>query len=238
MTRQAKKEKTERTLNPRHEDERKSKIVQITPKSKSQENFLDALSQCTLIVGNGSAGTGKTFLAATHAANKMLSVGKHKVIVSRPYVSMGKSAGLLPGTLEEKLAPYLAPILTVLKESLGTTKYNADFGKTIQVQLLEAVRGMDFQNCTVIIDEAQNLTIEEIKSIVTRIGNDCQLILIGDSYQSDLKAGESGLEWLCDIINKYKIEGADVTRFTSKDIVRSGICKKFVEIFDKEGAKR
>lgn len=238
MTRQVKKEKSVRTLNPHFENERKSKIVNIVPMNEAQASFLEGLRSDVLIVGNGSAGTGKTYISAAHAANKLLSVGNHKIIVSRPYVAMGKSAGLLPGTLEEKLAPYLAPILTVLKESLGTTKYNADFGKTIQVQLLEAIRGMDFQNCTVIIDEAQNLTIEEIKSVVTRIGRDCQLILVGDSYQSDLKTGESGLEWLCDIVGKYKIKEASVTRFTSKDIVRSGICKTFVEIFDKEGKKR
>lgn len=216
------------------EDEREGLVVNIMPKNDAQRLFLDILKTSKVAIASGSAGTGKTFLAATHAANEYLRRKDVKIYISRPYVPMGRTVGMLPGTVEEKMAPFLAPITNVLKKQLGK-KYDADFGTNIQIQLLEAIRGLDLDNAILIVDEAQNLTKDEIKSIVTRIGNNAQVIFTGDTRQSDLKAGESGLDWLCDIIGKYDIKGADFAEFFPEDIVRSGIVKQFVMAFDSEG---
>lgn len=227
-------QKRGRTLNSKFEDERESLLVNVIPKNESQADFMELMRTKQIVVANGSAGTGKTFLAATHAANRYLRDSRLKILLSRPYVTMGRSAGLLPGTLEEKMAPFLAPLTSVLKAQLGK-KYEADFGKNIQFQLVESIRGLDLQDAILLVDEAQNLTIDEIKSIVTRIGDNAQIIFTGDSYQSDLKPNESGLEWLCDMIEKYNIRGADFVEFGPEDIVRSELVKHFIQAFDKEG---
>lgn len=235
MTRQRKTEirRGKRSFDEKFQDQRQSMIVNIEPKNDAQRFFIKALKENKIVIANGSAGTGKTFIAATHAANAYLRDPSLTLYLARPYIPMGRSAGLLPGTLEEKMAPYLAPLISVLKNQMGE-KYVADFGKNIHVQLIEAIRGTDLKDSILLIDEAQNLTIAEIKSIVTRLGDNSQIILTGDSYQSDLKPGESGLDWLCDLIEKYNIDGAEFVEFLPEDIVRSGLVKKFVQIFDKE----
>lgn len=222
-----------RAFDEKFQDQRQSMIVNVVAKNDAQKQFLQALRDNQIVIANGSAGTGKTYIAATHAANAYLRNPSLTIYMARPYVTMGRSAGLLPGTLEEKMAPFLAPLVSVLKNQLGD-KYIADFGKNIHIQLIEAIRGTDLQDSILLIDEAQNLTIPEIKSIVTRLGENSQIIFTGDSYQSDLKEGESGLDWLCDMIDKYDIKGADFVEFLPDDIVRSGLVKRFVQIFDKE----
>lgn len=234
VRRKARVEKDERVFSDKFEDERISRINTIVPKTDAQADFMSSLNTSQIVVGMGSAGTGKTYLAATHAANQYLKESGKTIYISRPYVTMGKSAGMLPGTLEEKMLPFLAPIVSVLKKQLGP-KFDIDFGKNIHVQLIEAIRGLDLSNAILIVDEAQNLNREEIKSIVTRLGENSQIILVGDSRQSDLPAGQSGLEWLVDLIDKYDIQGCDFVEFGPEDIVRSGIVKEFVKIFDKEG---
>lgn len=226
--------KSVRTFDDKFSDERTALIQEIRPMNEAQALFVDVLKKNQIAVAMGSAGTGKTYMAATHAANQYLRNPSTTIYMSRPYVTMGRSAGLLPGTIEEKMAPFLAPITGVLKSQLGK-KYEADFGKSIQVQLIEAIRGLDLKDAILIVDEAQNLTRDEMKSIVTRLGSGSQIILVGDSKQSDLPKGESGLEWLVDLIEKYDIKGCDFVEFGAEDIVRSGIVKRFVEIFDEEG---
>lgn len=236
MARQPKRERVQRgrTFEEKFEDERKAMVVNIVPKNAAQEDLLEVMNECQIAIARGSAGSGKTFLAATHAANQYLRNPNMKIYISRPYVPMGRSVGLLPGEITDKLAAFLTPLTSVLKNQLGK-KYDADFGKNIQIQLLEAIRGLDLNNAILLVDEAQNLTKEEIKSIVTRIGKGAQIIFTGDTKQSDLKKGESGLDWLCDIIHRHKIKGADWVDFYPEDIVRSGIVKQLVIAFDKEG---
>lgn len=236
MARQPKRERSQRnrSFEDKFEDERKSMIVNINPKNEAQEDFIDVLKTCKIAIARGSAGTGKTFMAATHAANEYLRRQNLKIYMSRPYVPMGRTVGMLPGTAEEKIAPFLAPITNVLKSQLGK-KFDADFGKNIQIQLVEAIRGLDLEDAILLVDEAQNLTREEMKSIVTRLGKGAQIIFTGDTRQSDLKKGESGLDWLCDIVNKYDIHDVDWVDFGPEDCVRSGIVKQFLLAFDEEG---
>jgi len=226
-----------RKKNAKFEDERELKAQPINAKSNTQRDYLKALQQKILIVGTGAAGTGKTFVAASHAANRLVHGEVDSIVLSRPYVAMGRSSGFFPGTVHEKLEPYLKPMLNVFKKRLGDNAYACDLRKgRISIQPMEAIRGMSFEDCVLIIDEAQNTTKDEMKSIVTRIGENCQLILCGDPAQTDIK-GENGLEFISRIIESEKVEGAEVIVFTSKDIVRSGITKQFVQIFDKIGGK-
>lgn len=231
--RQAKNEV--RKFNEKFSSERETKVVNIQPKNENQADFLHVLKHNQICIANGSAGTGKSFMAATHAVNRYLQDPSLTIYLARAYVPMGRSVGLLPGEIESKLTPFLAPLINPMRKQLGP-KFDADFGTRIQIQMTEALRGLDLVDAILIVDEAQNLTRDEIKSIVTRLNEkNSQILLIGDSKQSDLKKGESGLEWLIDMVEKYDVKGVDFVEFGPEDIVRGGIVKEFVKIFDKEG---
>lgn len=218
---------------PKFEGERQARP--ITAKTENQKKYLNSLQFDTVSVGKGSAGSGKTWCAAAVAANKYLKGEINQIIVARAYVTMGKSTGFWPGSVEEKLLPFVTPILNVIKERIGDTKYTAEFTKTIKIQPLEAIRGMSFPAGTfLIIDESQNLSVEEVRSIVTRLETGSQVAFCGDDFQRDVK-GLSGIVYLANLIKKHNLEGCTVTEFTPADIVRSGLTRQFVEIFEKEG---
>jgi len=219
--------------NAKFEQEREDKAQPIVAKTNGQRVYLKALQQKILIVPTGSAGTGKTFIAAAHAANRLVRGEVESVVLSRPYVPMGRSSGFFPGTVYEKLEPYLKPMLNVLKKRLGDNDYESRVrAGRIAIQAMEAIRGMSFENCILIIDEAQNTTPEEMESVVTRIGENCQIILCGDPAQSDIR-GKNGLDYIAQIIEDYDVEDAKVINFYPEDNVRSGITKRFVQIFDR-----
>lgn len=224
-----------RKFKEKFADERESMIVDIQPKTDNQAAFLRVLKHNQISIGQGSAGAGKSYIAATHAVNCYLKDPSLTIYLARAYVPMGRSVGLLPGEIESKLTPFLAPLINPMRKQLGP-KFDADFGTRIQIQMTEALRGLDLKDAILVCDEAQNLTRDEIKSIVTRLNeSNSQIILIGDSKQSDLKKGESGLEWLIEMVKKYDVKGVDFVEFGPEDIVRGGIVKQFVKIFDAEG---
>lgn len=232
--RMAKKAANGRVLKDKFENERV--IIPVTAKNENQKKYLHSLQFDTVTVGKGSAGTGKTFCAAAVAANKYLKGDIDKIIVTRAYVPMGKSTGFWPGTVEDKLLPFVTPILNVIKERIGHSRYEADFGKKILIQPLEAIRGMSFPSGVMLIcDESQNLSVEEVRSIVTRLETGSQVAFCGDDKQRDVK-GVSGIVYLSNLIKKHSIEGCSVVEFTPEDIVRSGLTKRFVEIFEEEGS--
>ena len=233
-TREEKRNQAKRSFDEKFLDERESLVKTIVPKNDAQEDFLDVLQECQICIGRGSAGVGKSYLAATFAANEYLKNSNLKLYLSRPYVPMGRSVGLLPGSAEEKISPFLVPITNVLKKQLGK-KYEADFGTNIQIQLIETIRGLDLEDAILICDEAQNLTIEEMKSVVTRLSRGGKIILIGDTLQSDLDKEESGLDWLIYMVDKYDIKGVDWVDFKPEHCVRSGIVRDFLFAFDEEG---
>ena len=143
-----------RNQNPKFQDERDNKAQPIVAKTSGQRIYLKALQNKILVVPTGSAGTGKTFIAAAHAANRLIKGEVESVVLTRPYVSMGRSSGLFPGTVYEKLEPYLKPILNVLKARLGDNDYDSRVrAQRIVIQAMEAIRGMSFENCVLIIDE-------------------------------------------------------------------------------------
>lgn len=226
-----------RKKNPKFAEERTQKAQPIVAKTENQKLYIRSLQRKTMILAIGSAGTGKTYVAAAHTANKLVNGDIDNVVLSRPYVGMGKTSGFWPGTIFEKLEPYLRPILMVLKKRLGDNDFDSRVRQgRISLQPLEAIRGMSFDDCVLIVDEAQNTTPEEMESIVTRIGENCQLILCGDPAQSDIK-GENGLDFITRIIVEYNVQGASVVEFEPDDVVRSGITAQFVKIFNKVRGK-
>lgn len=215
-------------------EEREGKAKPIVAKTENQIRYLKALNRSKLVIAEGKSGTGKTFVASSFAANCLLQNKTKQIILSRAYVPMGRSVGLLPGTIVDKLSIFLAPMMNNIKKVLGVGAFESSLGKTVLIQPLEAIRGMSFEDSILLLDEAQNLTVEEVKSVVTRIGEGTQLILCGDTAQTDIK-GENGLTYLKWLIRKYNISDCDIIEFTSEDIVRSGMVKEFVMAFDSEG---
>jgi phosphate starvation-inducible PhoH-like protein len=236
------RKRTRKTRNGGVKPEVKEKFAEehkakpIVAKNDNQRKYLHSLQHDTVSVGKGSAGTGKSYCAAAVAANKYLKGEISEIIVTRAYVPMGKTTGFWPGSVEDKLKPFVLPILSTIKERIGANKYEAEFGKTIKIQPLEAIRGMSFPKGTfLIVDESQNLVVEEVRSIVTRLEEGAQVAFCGDDFQRDVK-GVSGIVYLTELIKKHNLEGCGVVEFTSDDIVRSGLTKEFVKIFEKEGS--
>lgn len=236
------RKRTRKTRNGGVKPEVKEKFAEehkakpIIAKNENQKKYLHSLQFDTVSVGKGSAGSGKTWCAAAVAANKYLKGEINQIIVARAYVPMGKTTGFWPGSVEEKLMPFVAPILNVIRERIGDSRYQCEFGKTLKIQPLEAIRGMSFPPGTfLIIDESQNLNVEEVRSIVTRLEEGSQVAFCGDDKQRDVQ-GISGIVYLANLIKKHNLPNCSVVEFTPADIVRSGLTRAFVEIFEKEGS--
>lgn len=224
-----------RVFKEKFEEERQSKVVKLVPKTEAQAAFIECMKNNQVAIGMGSAGAGKSFLAGSFICNEYLTNPDIKILLARPYVPMGgRTVGFLKGTAEEKLEAFVAAQTSILKEQLGS-KFVSDFGKTINVQLLEAIRGLDLKNTILWVDECQLLSRDEFKCILTRISEGGKVIFTGDPLQSDLRDAESGLEWVIDMIVKYDIKGCDFVEFTDEDCVRSGVVKAWLKVFDKEG---
>ena len=197
----------------------------IKPLNYIQETYLQAIHNNDIIFGIGSAGTGKTYIAATYAAGELYHRRIRKIILTRPNVETGRGLGFLPGTLEEKYLPYLEPFNEIFTRSLGAGFYEYALNKgDIEPKPLGFMRGTTFDDCIVLLDEAQNATCEEMKMILSRIGKNCKIIVSGDQEQSDIH--NSGLE---DAAKRLEhIKGIEVVRFMDHDIVRSKLCKDII----------
>ena len=224
-----------RKFKDKFSDERESKIVHINPKTQAQEDFLHVMKDNDVAIGLGAAGSGKSYLAGSFIANEYLRNPGMSILLARPYVPMGgRTVGFLSGDANQKLEHFVAAQTAILKKHLGK-KYESDFGLTINIQLLEAIRGLDLKNTCLWVDECQLLTREEFKCILTRISAGGKAIFTGDPVQSDLRGEESGLDWVCDMIEKYNIKGCDFVEFTDDDCVRSGVVREWLRVFEKEG---
>ncbi|MCJ2012077.1 PhoH family protein [Methylobacterium sp. J-076] len=222
-------DRTPRLHRTRFDEERH--LGPIQPLTDRQAEYLDALGRSPQVIVLGPAGTGKTYIAGTRAADQLRQRRIAKVVITRPNVPSGRSLGFFPGTLEEKIAPWVAPLTEAMKERMGAGAFEIALkAGDIEIVPFEVMRGRTFKNCLVILDEAQNTTVNEIKMFLTRIGDDCQVIINGDVSQTDLRE-TSGLRTVIHLI-KSRMMPIPVVEFTRADIVRSGICAEWVAAFE------
>jgi len=202
----------------------------IQPKNQKQEMLLSSIRRYDITVAIGPAGTGKTYCSAMQAANLFLKGGYDTLVLTRANVPTGKSLGFFPGTVEEKLAPWLAPITSVLKKAFGVNHYeNLVHSRKIILQPLEVIRGMSYEKSIIMVDEAQNLDFEEIKAITTRIGEGSKMVLMGDQTQSDVGEGKSLMKFV-GMCRRCNID-VPVVEFDVDDIVRSDIVGRLVRMY-------
>ena len=229
----------------RDQDAAEQAAPRLTPKNDNQKLALSYLIDRTVVFLTGSAGTGKSMLAAYRAACLLRSKKINKVYLVRPAVSVGKSVGMLPGDIKEKLAPYFAQTCAHLEKFLGAGFLGYLEKEVIEMKPVEYLRGMSFEDCVVIAEEVQNFTAEEMEMMLTRLGENCQIIFTGDTKQHDLK-GESGLSKTISLLHKiadtepdYLLDedldvldaGVGIVQFTPDDVVRSGLTRAFVKIY-------
>lgn len=206
----------------------------VKPLNYIQGEYLDAIKSNDIIFGVGSAGTGKTFVAASYAAGELFHRRIQKIILTRPNIETGRGLGYLPGELEEKYAPYLDPFDNVFQRTLGKGFYEyALKHRDIEPKPLGFMRGATFDNSIVLVDEVQNMTKTEFKMLLSRIGRNCKIILSGDPEQTDIR--DSGV---LDAIKRLeRLDGVAVVRFLDQDIVRSKMCKQIILAYKDEYGK-
>ena len=229
---QQRAERLERTAkhHPKFDEERAS-APPLVALNEKQQDYLHKLQTCNIIIAKGIFGTGKTYLASARAADLLRKNELDKIIVARPYVQTGKTSGFKPGTSLEKLFPYVRNMLDTIRKRMGDGPYyNAlkdGLNGRIEVQELESIRGRSFdEKSFLLIDEAQQSTPEEMLSIITRISDNCTLVVMGDASQKDIH-GQSGLEWLVEFLDRHNIAGVGQVSFDNPDddIVRGGMVR-------------
>lgn len=218
------------------QSEAKTKIVTLNPLNDNQKLYIDSLRGKDQVIVCGYSGTGKTYIAATHAANLYLARDIDKIIVTRPNVSVGKSLGYFPGTMDEKMAPWVAPVLDVLRKQMGAGVVDTGIKSgNIEVAPLSTMRGRSFEDAFIILDEASNTSVQEIMMFLTRMGKNTHVVVNGDVRQSDLKEPQqNGLSKAIHLVKKYNMD-VPVIEFGIEDIVRSGRTKDWVIAFTEEG---
>jgi len=206
----------------------------IVPKTSKQKEFLDHLKQNSQVFVLGPAGTGKTYVTATYAADQYTLKEIDKIVITRPHVAVGKELGYLPGTLEEKTYPWALPVLDVLEKHWGKGMLETAIKNgNVEMAPLALMRGRSFENAFIIVDETQNITTHELKMLLTRVGEGSTIVLNGDVQQSDLKEAD-GLSKVIHLAKKHMIP-VPIVEFGVDDIVRSDICAQWVKVFMKEG---
>jgi phosphate starvation-inducible PhoH-like protein len=215
-------------------DKFKTRTVHLEAKTDRQQEYIDALEDSEQVIVTGSAGTGKTYIAASWAAKMFLENKIKKIILTRPNVASGRSLGFFPGTMEDKMAPWVIPFTDVITKHLGTAAYEiAVKRRNIEIVPFEVMRGRTFDDSFVILDEGQNTTPSEMKMFLTRIGDGTRIVINGDVRQTDLTT-TSGLKTIIDMAYHQRMDVRHI-EFTSDDIVRSGICGMWVRAFDAVG---
>ena len=211
----------------------KCKKSTIKPSSKSQEKFIDAVLNNDLVFGVGAAGTGKTFLAVAMAAYYLEQGIIKKIFLARPAIEAGEKLGFLPGDLAEKVNPYLQPVYDALNELVGSQYVTKLVEKNIiEIVPLAYMRGRTLNDAFIILDEAQNTTIAQMKMFLTRIGFRSKTVVTGDVSQVDLpKDTKSGLIDCLEFVDKIK--GVKISNFDSSDVVRHRIVRDIINAYDK-----
>ncbi|MDA8675203.1 PhoH family protein [Alphaproteobacteria bacterium] len=205
----------------------------ITAKSKTQQDYLDAIAANDLVFGVGPAGTGKTYLAVARAVEALKSGQVERIILSRPAVEAGERLGFLPGDMKEKVDPYLRPLYDAIYDMMPPDKMDRMMASgQIEIAPLAFMRGRTLAQSFVIIDEAQNTTAVQMKMVLTRLGDDSKMVITGDLGQIDLPSGQtSGLADAVSLLDDVK--GINITTFTGEDVVRHPIVARILKAYDK-----
>lgn len=206
----------------------------VKAKTKHQKEYVDAIENNIITFAIGCAGTAKTYLAATAAVKALKEKQISKIIITRSPIALeGYSMGYIPGTDGDKMAPWIAPLIDVFSKFYTPEKLNSmlDSG-IIEAVPMAYIRGRSFENCFIILDEAQNISINAFKSVMTRIGVGSKLVICGDTKQTDIN-GTSGLETAARIMEGAN--GVAIIRMGFEDIVRSGITAEVIKRFTEAG---
>lgn len=221
----------------RHHENRIASLKPLVPMTDNQKLLLDSLRDNVQTLVYGSAGVGKTFCTVTWAAQEFLKGNYDKIILTRPNIGVGgKIPPAVPGTAHQKLENQLAESIHILKTVLSSGAYEICLkNEQVEIVSFDYIRGRSFDRSIVIVNEAQNTTVDEVISFLTRIGQNSKVVLDGDIRQSDIK-GVNGLQWTINMIDKNigLQEYSGVIRFTADDIVRSGLCKEWVKAIERE----
>ncbi len=204
----------------------------IRPKTLGQKEYVDAIDEHTIVFGVGPAGSGKTYLAVAKAVQALQSKQVTRIILTRPAVEAGEKLGFLPGTLSDKIDPYLRPLYDALRDMLDPEMIPKlmDAG-VIEVAPLAYMRGRTLNDAFVILDEAQNTTPAQMKMFLTRLGFGSKMIVTGDITQVDLPTGQkSGLRLVRNILRG--VEGIHFAELSSKDVVRHSLVGRIVDAYD------
>ncbi len=204
----------------------------LKPRSENQKDYIRTVAENTITFCQGLAGSGKTHIAIGMALEYLLDNKVKKIIITRPVLEAGEKIGYLPGTAEEKLHPYLLPILDEINHFIPVSHYTTlKLNNKIEVVPLGLMRGRNFHNCFIVADECQNASYEQLKMLLTRVGNESKLVLTGDVGQSDLSYHLRG--GFIDLINALDgVDGIGTSKLESSDIIRNPIIAKILARLD------
>jgi len=205
---------------------------QVQPKSVNQRRYLDAIENNDMVFGIGPAGTGKTYLAVAMAISALIAKRVNRIVLARPAVEAGERLGFLPGTLQEKVDPYLRPLYDALYEMLEPERVDRFLEKNvIEIAPIAFMRGRTLNDAFVILDEAQNTTSEQMKMFVTRLGFNSKAVITGDITQIDLpNANRSGLIEAITVLKN--VEGISFQFFDESDVVRHHLVQRIVRAYE------
>ncbi|WP_283134814.1 PhoH family protein [Rhizohabitans arisaemae] len=209
----------------------------IRPKTINQKRYVDAIDKHTIVFGIGPAGTGKTYLAMAKAVKALQAKDVNRIILTRPAVEAGERLGFLPGTLYEKIDPYLRPLYDALHDMVDPDSIPRLMAAgTIEVAPLAYMRGRSLNDAFIILDEAQNTSPEQMKMFLTRLGFGSKIVVTGDVTQIDLPGGtKSGLKVVQDILEG--LNDIHFSRLTSEDVVRHKLVSEIVDAYNRHDAR-
>ncbi len=209
----------------------------VRPKTLGQKEYVDAIDRNTIVFGIGPAGTGKTYLALAKAVQALQRNAVERTILSRPAIEAGERLGFLPGTLTDKIDPYLRPLYDALNEMMDPDLVPKLLAAgTVEVAPLAYMRGRTLNNAFIVLDEAQNTSPEQMKMFLTRLGFGSKMVITGDVTQVDLPAGASGLQLVTHVLDD--IDDIHFARLTSADVVRHSLVGHIVDAYTTYDAER
>jgi phosphate starvation-inducible PhoH-like protein len=205
----------------------------LAPKTVNQRRYLEAIERNDLVIGIGPAGTGKTYLAVAMAISALMNKQVARIVLTRPAVEAGERLGFLPGTLQEKVDPYLRPLYDALYDMLDSERVEKLLERNvIEVAPIAFMRGRTLNDSFIILDEAQNCTPEQMKMVLTRQGFNSKMVVNGDVTQIDLPAGRrSGLIDATEVLRG--VEGISFVQFDDKDVVRHTLVQRIVKAYER-----